>query len=559
MAEEFNEYFANEESENESESDEELWEFENDDESADMDIDDVTSLFSPPARKIQKIEERKWVDGAFKPQLFPFDETNSGISSLIQAENDRPIYWFERFFDARLMDIIVGETNRYHDSIPVANNSNQRKHQKQWVPVNRQELYCFLAVVMLMSAVKKATLKLYWSTDPLLHTPIFGEIMPRDRFIEILRSLHFNDNSEQPVGDRLFKIEPVIGILQEKFKLFVTPYQNLCIDESLMLWKGRLAFKQYIPKKRHRFGVKFFIIVDCKTGVILDFIIYVGSGTEIDNYEELGISGSIVMTLMKPYLGRGHNLYVDNWYTSPKLFSELHENKTGACGTVKSNRSGMPKFKNVEKGQVEHLHEGSLLAIKWHDKRDVHMLTTINKDGVGPAKKKDPLTKQTIFKPLAVLDYNANMGGVDKSDMQIHFVDCARKTMKWYKKLFFHLLDMSVLNSFNMYRIKNKKRQTLGEFRIELVRQLIEKYGQNLGSGRRTSSNHHPKRLIDRHFPSLISYEKGKTPKQLACVVCSQSVRKERKRSKSRYECRDCNVGLCVTDCFREYHTLLHF
>lgn len=131
--------------------------------------------------------------------------------------------------------------------------------------------------------------------------------------------------------------------------------------------------------------------------------------------------------------------------------------------------------------------------------------------------------------------------------------------MKWYKILFFHLLDMTVLNAYNMYRIKNKKkRQTLGEFRIELIRQLIEKYCKIVGSGRKATSDH-LKRLIDRHFPSLIPYEEGKAPKQLTCVVCSQSVRKERKRSKSRYECIDCNVGLCINDCFREYHTLLHY
>lgn len=179
MAEEYTEYFANEESENELESDEELWEFENDDESSDLGIDDITSLISSPAPKMKKVEDRNWIGGAFEPQLFTFDEKNSGISPLIQDENKLPIYWFERFFDSRLMDMIVGETNRYHDSIPVANNSNKRKHPKQWVPVNREELYCFLAVVMLMSAVKKATMKLYWSQDPLLHTPIFGEIMPQ--------------------------------------------------------------------------------------------------------------------------------------------------------------------------------------------------------------------------------------------------------------------------------------------------------------------------------------------------------------------------------------------
>lgn len=178
---------------------------------------------------------------------------------------------------------------------------------------------------------------------------------------------------------------------------------------------------------------------------------------------------------------------------------------------------------------------------------------------VWEAKKKDHRTGTTIEKPLAVLDYNAYMGGVDKSDMQIHFVECVRKTIKWYKKLFFHFVDMVVLNGYNMYRIKNKKRQTLGEFRIELVRELIGKYGKNLGCGRRTSSNYHPKRLIDRHFPSLIPYAEGSAPKQLTCVVCSHSVRKEKKRSKSRYECIDCKVGLCVNNCFRDYHTLLHF
>lgn len=223
MTEEYFEYHVNEESEDESESDDEPCEFEN--YGPEQVTEDVNFVNLPPAAKIPKIEQRNWIGGTFDPQLFPFDEKDSGISPRI------------------------AETNRYHYSIPIANNSDKRKHQKEWEPVNREELYYFLAVVIMMSVIKKATLKSYWSTDPLLATPIFADIMPRDRFLEILRSLHFNNNDEQPVGDRLFKIEPVIGILKEKFQQFVIPYQNLCIDESLMLWKGRLAFKQYIPKK----------------------------------------------------------------------------------------------------------------------------------------------------------------------------------------------------------------------------------------------------------------------------------------------------------------------
>jgi len=66
--------------------------------------------------------------------------------------------------------------------------------------------------------------------------------------------------------------------------------------------------------------MKLFLICDCSTGYVLDFIIYTGGTTEIIRTSELGVSGSIAMTLMEKYLDKGHVLYVDNWYSSPKLF-----------------------------------------------------------------------------------------------------------------------------------------------------------------------------------------------------------------------------------------------
>lgn len=166
-----------------------------------------------------------------------------------------------------------------------------------------------------------------------------------------------------------------MDLLRERFPLYINAYKNVAIDESLMLWKGRLLFKQYIPSKRHRFGVKLFILCDCKTGAILDFIVYTGSDTEIDHITEQGISGSIVLTLLKPYLGKGHSVFLDNWYSSPKLYDELHKQKTGACGTIKKNRKNFPEFENLEKGEIMHLHNDNLMAIKWQDKRDVHIFT----------------------------------------------------------------------------------------------------------------------------------------------------------------------------------------
>lgn len=148
-------------------------------------------------------------------------------------------------------------------------------------------------------------------------------IQPLVSFILLLRLLHFTDNSASHVHtDPLHKIRIIVDHLKSCFKQYLCPFQNICIDESLLLFKGRIFFRQYIPFKRHRFGIKFFLLCDCETGYVLDFIIYTGAATQIQEHfgdTSLGKSGNIVLTLMNPYLNRGHCLHVDNWYTSPAI------------------------------------------------------------------------------------------------------------------------------------------------------------------------------------------------------------------------------------------------
>ena len=91
----------------------------------------------------------------------------------------------------------------------------------------------------------------------------------------------------------------ILQHLKEKFRHTLVPYKNLCTDESLMLWKGRLSFKQYIPSKQHRYGIKLFILCDCRTGFVLDFVIYIRSETQTKYDKGLGIAGSVVISLMQ--------------------------------------------------------------------------------------------------------------------------------------------------------------------------------------------------------------------------------------------------------------------
>lgn len=60
-------------------------------------------------------------------------------------------------------------------------------------------------------------------------------------------------------------------------------------------------------------------------------------------------------------------------------------------------------------------------------------------------------------------------------------------------------------------------------------------------------------KLTERNFPSLY-ISKGKNQSR-RCVVRSEND----KRSKSRYECKNYNVGLYIDPCFRIYHTELYY
>ena len=112
----------------------------------------------------------------------------------------------------------------------------------------------FLALTLLMGILKKPEYQMYWSRDPLLQTPFFGATMTREKYlILLLQFLHFADNSQYDANDenwdRLFKIPPLIDYLIAKFKNIYIPNQQVSIDEELVLWKGRLQFRQYIPAK----------------------------------------------------------------------------------------------------------------------------------------------------------------------------------------------------------------------------------------------------------------------------------------------------------------------
>jgi len=381
------------------------------------------------------------------PMMHPFTG-QSGFN--VDTTDFAPDGYYQLFVTDDLFRHFVIQTNlfaeQYIDQHP---NLPPYSNVRQWSPTNVDEMKKFIGLLFVMGVVKKPSLSMYWSTDPLFQMPLFGIIMPRNRFFLLLKFFHVNDNQnipnrDDPNRDRLYKVRPMLDELFEKFQHAYTPGPSVAVDESLLLWKGRLIFRQYLLLKRARFGIKLFCLCD-DSGYMYRFRVYTGKqdpATALDvalppECSVFSASEKIVIYLMLPLLGEGRTIWMDNWYTSCRLYDYLHHQKTTACGTIRSNRvPSEVKNATLDVGQVCAFRSGALLCLKFRDKKDVHMLTTQHDETMVPTPKGRgrPSATRAATKPVCVVEYNSNMGSVDKHDQMLQPYSIAKKTMKWYKK-----------------------------------------------------------------------------------------------------------------------------
>ncbi|PNF34339.1 hypothetical protein B7P43_G15496 [Cryptotermes secundus] len=136
---------------------------------------------------------------------------------------------------------------------------------------------------MLMGIIQRPNLRVYFSRKHMLETPFFPNVTSEERFSLLTRFLHFVNNTNKEIAKRdpkLYKILPVSEYLKNKFQKVYIRGKDVSVDESLLLWKDRLSWKQYIPMKASQFGIKIFELFD-SAGYLWNFIIYSGSGIKL--------------------------------------------------------------------------------------------------------------------------------------------------------------------------------------------------------------------------------------------------------------------------------------
>lgn len=462
-----------------------------------------------------------------------------------------PLQLFQFFFSGPVVQTVIQNTNKMAQKLKAAGK------MFCWKQLTAKEFFQFLSVVIFCGLVRCPSKDDYWRKLPPFSFSFPASVMSRNRFNAIYCCLHFSDPDKDddndkkrgtPQYDKLFKVKPLYKDIMTACKALYHPEKQLSVDERMVATKARFGTRQCLPFKPTKWGIKLFVLTDVH-GYTWNYFIYEGKTPE-QLTEGLGYSA--VMRLLEiPLLGKGYEVYMDSFYTSPKLLTDLDSKLIMACGAVQETRRGFPRTKvnklpkKAQRGDIRWFRSGRLLFVQWMDTRQVSVLSNFHKAFSGltaPRRVRGDdgdVTRSDVPIPDAVKDYNTYMGEVD-SDVWTGYSSSLQKTMKWYKKIFYHLVDIAVVNSY----ILHKQLVAQCGDRPLTQNQFCELLITNMAgteSGEPTTAAQHV--TCAPVYPSSDS-----TKGRKACVAC---------KSKTPVICRKCKVSLCILpkrNCYVKWH-----
>lgn len=462
-----------------------------------------------------------------------------------------PIDIYKLFVTDEIINKMVEETNKYAETYIQSATLKNASRAKKWIPTDYNEMCVFMGILITMGLVKLPSIYCYWSKKSCYRNDYICSLMSRDRFILMLKFWHFSENSSiNPNSDKLSKIRTSFKLIQDKIFEVLEPGKYLVIDETMIPWRGRLKFRQYIKNKAHSYGIKLYKLCTAE-GYTVAIIIYTGKLQE--NFDKPHGQATVIK-LIQGLEKEGRVVIADNFYTSVELAYELLKKKMMLCGTIRVNKKKLPKEavinKKLKRGQViGKMTRNGIKIIKWQDKRPVTMITSC-KSHTATAIHTGKFNKRTgepILKPECVTMYNQNKKGVDYSDQMTAYYTTLKKGIKWYRKLMMSILfGTCMVNAWIVHKENNEKKLNLLDFTEAVIESLTKK--------KMTDTV-----LLEKKGNKIHTFEKRSNRKR--CALCYQELRltmKSRDAEKKAKQvftiCVECNKPMCL-NCFNKYHS----
>lgn len=420
-------------------------------------------------------------------------------------------------------------------------------------PTDETEIISFVGLLILAGAQRAGhqNLEDLWDQSG-FGIEIFYTTMSLKRFLFLLRCLRFDDvrnRTERRALDKMAAFRNIFETFEKNCQKHYSVGEYTTVDEQLVAFRGKCPFRQYIPSKPAKYGVKILTLCDSTTWYTLSMEVYVG--TQPDGpYLVSNSAKDVVMRLAKPIAGTNRNITADNWFCSVPLLEELFKIKLTLVGTLRKNKKELPlelvNTKNRPLKSSIFAFQDNMTLVSYVPKKNKNVLAISSMhfdDSI------DPKTGDEC-KPEIITWYNATKAGVDVVDEMCATYSTSRRTRRWPMALFYRLLDIAGINAQVIYEANNGPRKVvrrlfLRDLGIALVRPQIKKRASNMHIPRtlrekaaRISGSQKDVHSagVSKEIPEEITVTKPGR-----CVVCPRN-----KDIKTKYFCFDCKKRMCL-------------
>lgn len=462
---------------------------------------------------------------------------------------------FDLFIDEHILETIVLHTNAKIEQVQLKYKIFKRAHLSRtiWRPTfinltTITELRAFIGLLYLAGLFKSnhENLSSLWASDG-TGRDIFRCTMTLCRFRFLMSCLRFDDANtrrERAKDNKLAAISDIFSQWISHCQNNYSPGATLTVDEMLAPFRGRCAFRMYMPKKPARYGLKIVILTDAKTHYMVNAEVYCGKTSDRPRAKnDKLLPTQVVLRLVPPVEGSNRNITGDNWFSSIELVDELWSRKLTYVGTMKSNKREIPreflphKTREVESSLFGFTAKITMTSYVPKKSKAVVLISSMHHDS--------EIVPDQHNKPAMITFYNETKVGVDALDQKCANFSVARATRRWPMVLFNAMVNITGVNSKVIYDAVSGKSENrpnyLRRLGIELclpyVRQRIynEKIPRQL---RMITSRVFKLPMPERSVPAVSNV----ASKRKRCSICPY-----KKDRKTNSVCSSCKIPICNT------------
>ncbi|XP_033960769.1 piggyBac transposable element-derived protein 4-like [Pseudochaenichthys georgianus] len=450
---------------------------------------------------------------------------------------------FELLMPDSIQNIILDMTNL----------EGRRVFGKEWKELDITHVHAYFGILLLAGVYRSRGESTESLWDAETGRAIFRATMSLETFHILSRIVRFDDRETRPARrrrDKLAAIRTVWDKWVQRLPSLYNPGLNVTVDERLVGFRGRCPFRQYIPSKPARYGIKIWTACDAVSSYAWNMQMYTGKPE--GGVPEKNQGARAVLDMVQGL--SGHNVTCDHLFTSHSLGQELLRRKVTMIGTVRKNKTELPphlltvKKRPVHSSDFVFTDNTALVSYIPKKGRNVILMSTLHRDA--------KISGREDRKPDIILDYNATKGGVENLDKLLSCYSCQRRTLRWPLVIFYNILDVSAYNAFALWMAINPE---WNQKKLQRRRIFLEELGKALVTPHMQRRQHMPRNPASVAILRKMVATPAATParptqpqsavpeiapcasKRKRCEVCGPS-----KDSKTQTTCSNCNKYICA-------------